>query len=180
MKRLQTTVQWLKTAKDIWDELEERYRQTTCAQLFSIQEKISKAVQSSNESVESFFTKMKGLWNELDNLDPQPVCVCSGCSGKVNKKMIKIQQGRKLMEFLMKMNPKYRHIRSNILMIKEPPSAAEADKILMREQTHQELSKSTHVEEQETPIACRIENKRKYGEKGKFVQSKKASYYCEH
>ena len=84
------------------------------------------------------------------------------------------------MEFLMKMNPKYQHIKSSILMMKEPPSAVEAYRILMQEQTHEELSKSTHVQEQEMPIACKIENKRKYGEKGKFVQSKKASYNCEH
>ena len=85
-EKIATTLQWLKTAKDIWDELEERYGQTTCAQLFSIQEKISKVVQSSDESVESFFTKMKSLWDKLDNLDPLPACGCSGYTCEVNKK----------------------------------------------------------------------------------------------
>ena len=83
------------------------------------------------------------------------------------------------MEFLMKMSPRYQHIRSNILMIKELLSAAEAYRILMQVQTHQELSKGTPSEEHETPIACRADNKRKYGDKGKFVK-KKGSYYCDH
>ena len=86
---------------------------------------------------------MKGLWDELDSLDPAPTCVCSGCSCELIKKMVKIQQGSRLMEFLMKMNPKCQHIRSKILMMKELPSAAEAYRILMQEQTHQELSKGS-------------------------------------
>ena len=49
-EKIANTLQWLKTAKDIWDELEERYGQTSCAQLFSIQKRISKTVQSTNES----------------------------------------------------------------------------------------------------------------------------------
>ena len=40
-EKIANTLQWLKTAKDIWDELEERYGQTSCAQLFSIQERTS-------------------------------------------------------------------------------------------------------------------------------------------
>ena len=74
-EKIANTLQWLKTAKDIWDEVEERYGQTSCAQLFSIEERISKTVHSSDESLESFFTKMKGLWDEFDNLDPSPACV---------------------------------------------------------------------------------------------------------
>ena len=40
-EKIANTLQWLKTAKDIWDELEERYGQTSCAQLFSIQQRTS-------------------------------------------------------------------------------------------------------------------------------------------
>ena len=65
-------------------------------------------------------------------------------------------------------------------MMKELPSAAEAYRILMQEQTHQELSKGTLSEEQETSIACKIDNKRKHGDKGKFVQNMEARYYCDH
>lgn len=79
-----------------------------------------------------FFTKMKGLWDKLENLDPTPACVCSRCCCELNKKISKIQQGRRLMEFLMKMNPKYQHIRSNILLMKEMPLAVEAYRILMQ------------------------------------------------
>lgn len=64
-------------------------------------------------------------------------------------------------------------------MMKELPSAAKAYKILMQEQTHQELSKTTINGNQETPIACRVD-KRKYAKKGKFAQNKRGRYYCDH
>ena len=54
-------------------------------------------------------------------------------------------------------------------MMKELPLAAKAYRILMQEQTHQELSKNISSDEQETPIACRVDNKKKYGDKGKFL-----------
>ncbi|CAO2837653.1 unnamed protein product [Amaranthus hypochondriacus] len=111
---------------------------------------------------------MKGLWDELDNLDPTPACVCSGCNCEINKKIVKIQQGRRLMEFLMKMNPMYQHIRSNILMMKELPFAAEAYRILIQEQTYQELSKGTLNKDQETPIACKVDNKKEVWGKRKI------------
>ena len=143
---------------------------------YPYKKKISKTVQSSDESVESFFTKIKGLWDVFDNLNQSSACVSSGCSCEINKKMVRIQQGRRLMEFLMKISPKHQHIRSNILMMKEPSSATEAYRILMQEQTHQEFSKGSNGDEQETPIACRVDNKRKFGEKKKFVLNMKASY----
>ena len=55
------------------------------------------------------------------------------------------------MEFLMKMSPKYQHIRSNILMMKALRSAAEAYRILIQEQTHQELSKKHQVKNKKHP-----------------------------
>ena len=75
------------------------------------------------------------------------------------------------MELIIKLNPKYQHIRSNILMMKEPPSAAEAYRLLMQEQTHQELSKTTMYKDQETPIVCRIE-KRKFTNRGRMYKTR--------
>lgn len=43
-EKIANALQWLKTTKEIWDELEERYGQTSYAHLFSIQERIGKAI----------------------------------------------------------------------------------------------------------------------------------------
>lgn len=41
-------------AKEIWDELEQRFCQSTSPQLFTVEEQISKAVQNHKISIEFF------------------------------------------------------------------------------------------------------------------------------
>lgn len=71
------SVLYFKTAKEIWDELEHRFGQSSSAQLFSVEEQISKINQNNNTSIEGFYTQIKGLWDEVDALDPLPVCTCT-------------------------------------------------------------------------------------------------------
>lgn len=97
-------------------------------------------------SIEDFFTKIKGLWDEIDALDPLPVCSCTGCNCELSQKTMKSQQRRRLIQFLMKLDARYQHTRSNILMMKDMPNAAEAYSILTQEQTHQEFSKGSNME----------------------------------
>ena len=135
---------WFKTAREIWFELEERYGQSFSAQLFALQEEINSIVQTHDTSVAKFFTKMKSLWDELDNLDPLPTYSCTGYSCNLTQKFYKMHQSHRLIHFLMKLDNKYSHVRSNLLMMSELPTLAQAYRILMQEQKHQELNKLTN------------------------------------
>ncbi|CAO2830744.1 unnamed protein product [Amaranthus hypochondriacus] len=134
------SVLWYKTTREIWVELEERCGQSSAAQLFAIQEEINNISQSSEGSVPEFYTKIKSLWDELDNLDPLPTCSCNNCACNVTTKLYKMQQKQRLIHFLMKLESKYSQVRSNILMMAELPTIAQAYRILMQEQKHQEIS----------------------------------------
>ena len=50
-----------KTAKEIWDELQERYGQSSNAQRFSLQEELNNLVQTPGMSIYDFFTRIKTL-----------------------------------------------------------------------------------------------------------------------
>ena len=76
------SILWLKTAKEVWDELEHRYGQSSSAQLFHIVEELSKVSQTGDMSIEEFYTKLKGIWDELDALNPIVSCSCDGCNCK--------------------------------------------------------------------------------------------------
>ncbi|XP_057532909.1 uncharacterized protein LOC130810800 [Amaranthus tricolor] len=135
-ERIYQSVLFFKTAKEVWDNFEQRFGQSSLAQLFTIHEAISKAIQTLDMSIEEFFTKMKSLWDEIDALDPIATCCCSGCTCELTKKTQKSQLAGRLIQFLMKLDAKYQHTRSNILMMKEMPTACEAYRILIREKTH--------------------------------------------
>lgn len=72
------SILWLKTAKEVWDELEHCYGQSSSVQLFHIKEEQSKVSQTNDMSMEKFYTKLKGIWDEFDALDPVLSCTCKG------------------------------------------------------------------------------------------------------
>ncbi|XP_021859730.2 uncharacterized protein [Spinacia oleracea] len=104
--KIARSVLYLKTAREIWLELEDRYCRESGPQLFSVQQQLSELTQGDDEEVASFFTKIKMLWDQLDGLDPLPVCIFTGCSCTLTQQLLKTQQKQRLIQFLMKLNDK--------------------------------------------------------------------------
>lgn len=80
-------------------------------------------------SIFEFFTKIKTLWDEFDELNPVPTCSCPAalsCTCEIFKKCFKMQQNIKVISFLMKLDKKYKQVRSNMLMMAEFPTLAQA------------------------------------------------------
>ena len=116
------SVQWHKIAKDIWDELQERYGCSSSAQLYCLQEELSQLTQDSTMSIADFYTKFKTIRDEIDHLNPLPTCTCEECSCTLTQKFYKIQQHQGLTQFLMTLDPKYTQVHSTILMMPELPT----------------------------------------------------------
>lgn len=172
-----------KMAKEIWYELGERYGQSTNTQLFSIQEELNNLVQTPQMSIAEFFTKIKTFWDELDSLNPIPTCTCTAntsCICELPKKCFKMQQNSRVISFLMKLDKKYSQARTNMLMMGDLPTSAQAYSFLLQEEKHLELS--TTPQESNDSLACRVE-KRKFQEKGfsrNDHKNKKPNLYCDH
>ncbi|XP_021726333.1 uncharacterized protein LOC110693522 [Chenopodium quinoa] len=134
------SVLYLKTARQIWLDLEERFSQSSGPQLFSVQQQLSDISQSENEGIAEFFTRIKMLWDQMDGLDPLPACICTGCSCTLTQKLFKSQQNQRLIHFLMKVTDKYAHTKSTILMMNPLPTVSKAYGLLLQEETHVKLS----------------------------------------
>lgn len=85
------SVLWYNTSREIWCELDERYGQSSAAQLFSLQEEINKLNQSNDANVAEVFTKLKSLWDELDSLEPLPTCICANSSCNLTQQFYQLQ-----------------------------------------------------------------------------------------
>ena len=84
-----------RTAREIWSELNERYGQSSNAQLYSFQEKVNNSVQTPSMTIAEFFTKIKNILDEFDSLHPLPICSCTvgtSCSCDITNKCYKMQQ----------------------------------------------------------------------------------------
>ena len=131
-------------------------------------------------SIEDYFTKIKGFWNELDALDPIVVCTCSGCECQLIQKTTKSQQRSRVIQFLMKLDPKYKQTRSSLIMMKELPSFSKIYSILVQEQVHQGIGKIEDIETQEMSMASKAEKRKFNDNRIRNSGSKRQTTYCAH
>ncbi|XP_019225858.1 PREDICTED: uncharacterized protein LOC109207407 [Nicotiana attenuata] len=113
------SVIYSKTAKGLWDELNQRYGQSNGARMYEVQKDFSSVSQGSSD-VSGYFNKVKRLWDEMESLNTDSYCICEcTCGGK--HKMMKRDQNLKLMQFLMGLNEIFNNARGNILMMEHLP-----------------------------------------------------------
>jgi hypothetical protein len=74
-KDIAASVIYLNTAKEIWFDLKERFSQKNGPRIHQIQKSISTLSQE-NLSVSAYYTKLKALWEELNNYRPISACSC--------------------------------------------------------------------------------------------------------
>ncbi|XP_074289539.1 uncharacterized protein LOC141614694 [Silene latifolia] len=108
------SVLYSSSAKIAWDELENRFGQSNGAQLYGIQKKLTDSSQG-NDSISSYFTKMKLIWDEIDAMGLNSGCTCECTCGAAAKRE-KFQQDQRVVQFLMGLNMSYKVVRGTILL----------------------------------------------------------------
>jgi hypothetical protein len=76
-KNIYNTVIYITSAKDMWQDLKDRYTQKNGMRVFQLQKSIFVVAQE-NPSVSNYFTRIKTFWKELNNY--RPVSICCHCS----------------------------------------------------------------------------------------------------
>lgn len=140
------SVLFLETAREIWQDLEERYGFSSMAQLYSLEQKLAETNQGTS-SIAEFYTQLKTIWDEMHDANPLPYCTCNKCTCNLTQKILTRDQEQKLIHFMMKLNDSFSTIRGNILMTKPLPKVAQAYRIFAQEERHKEVVQlSTNTE----------------------------------
>lgn len=74
-KEFSDSVMYMTEASEIWEELEERFGQSNCPQLFQLQKELSQISQGTS-SITSYFTNIKRFWDEFQAVSEIPHCTC--------------------------------------------------------------------------------------------------------
>ena len=111
------SVTYFKTARDIWLDLNGRFGKTSSSQIYCLQEKLLNSFQEPGMSLATYFTRVKALWDELDDLSPLVICNCNSPTN-----FFKLQQDQRVMHFLMKLDKQYSQVHTNLLMLQDLPS----------------------------------------------------------
>nr|TKR58935.1 uncharacterized protein D5086_0000327750 [Populus alba] len=127
-KEISKSVKHCKTARAIWTELKKRFSQTNMVQLFNLENAIYACLQGS-DSVTTFYTKLKSLWDERDL-----VCGLTVCNYEDGMKLGEYVKNQQTMKFLMGLNENYDALQSNIISIDPLPNVNKAYAMALRQE----------------------------------------------
>ncbi|XP_074352828.1 uncharacterized protein LOC141691979 [Apium graveolens] len=133
------SVLFIKIARVIWIDLEDRFGYASMTQIYSIEQQLADLSQGS-KSISDFFTEIKALWDAMHDISLIPCCTCNKCTCNVTQRMLQVQHDQRLLQFMMKLTDRFATIRGNILMQQPLPSLSNAFRLFSQEEIHHELS----------------------------------------
>ncbi|XP_047254448.1 uncharacterized protein LOC124888120 [Capsicum annuum] len=159
-KEIAESVGYVANSTKLWKELEDRYDQTNGAKLYQIQKEISDLVQESMD-ITTYYTRMKKLWEEFNNLSFRVQCSCQ-CVYGAKEGTYKAEQDRRLIQFLMGLNGEYTSVRESILMMNPLPTLAKAFFILIQEEKQREFKQHNRIVMESTSLHVNSAGSRSY------------------
>ncbi|KAK8921731.1 hypothetical protein KSP39_PZI020888 [Platanthera zijinensis] len=142
------SVLWIDNAFEVWSDLKDRFSQGDIFPISDLQEDIFRLRQG-DSTVSEYFTKLKGLWDELEMFNPVPTCTCSiPCSCGVVQKIRKYRDQDYLIRFLKGLTEQYATVRSQIMLLDPLPTVNKAFSLVTQQerQFHSIIPSSTDVQ----------------------------------
>lgn len=135
-KEISTSVIYCDLAYEILMDLKERFSQVNGPRMFQLEQNIHNLVQDTM-SIATYFTKLKGLWDELSVLQSIPTCFCGAM-----KEVIQYQHYQRTIKFLMGLHESYAAIRGQILLMDPLPSVNRAYALILQEERQRSIPPS--------------------------------------
>ena len=150
---IRNSIQYMKSAKAIWDELRIRYAQTNVPKLFALRKELSHLSQDSL-SISAYFTKYRTLQEELSSMTTSPRC-CGKCTCTINAQLDAHEQSLQLEQFLMGLNDTFTSIRGQILLMNPLPSLSKCYSILLQEENQRGIASNSHPSADSVTLAVK-------------------------
>ncbi|KAK2969268.1 hypothetical protein RJ640_021987 [Escallonia rubra] len=152
-----------KTAYQVWEDFKDHFSQNNAPAIYQIQKSLASFSQGTMP-VSTYFTKLKGLWDELDIYRALPTC-------NQMKAHDEQREEDRLMQFLMGLHDTYNVVRTNILMMSPLPNVRQAYSLVIQEETQRQM---TPESTENFSIAAAIQRR------GNHFSNKSKDKHCEH
>ncbi|XP_038687499.1 uncharacterized protein LOC119986880 [Tripterygium wilfordii] len=110
----------VKTARDLWVELRNRYSTENATSDFEITRSIS-TIKQEGKPISEYYSKIKTLWDELYQYKETFNYDCGKCTCEISKKALVQQNKAKVLQFLMGLDECYEHVINQILLMDPLP-----------------------------------------------------------
>ncbi|CAL1359263.1 unnamed protein product [Linum trigynum] len=113
------------TAKQICDELRERFSTGSLPRRYKIRRQIT-TLRQDRSSVSAFYAKLKRLWDDWLSLELPAKCTCGRCTCNVEQRTRESHESMRLLDFLVGLDDNFSTVRTHLLSLELPPSLGEA------------------------------------------------------
>ncbi|XP_057965307.1 uncharacterized protein LOC131155874 [Malania oleifera] len=143
--KLQGSSIYRDTALEIWTDLRDTFSQGNGIKIFNIQKQIVE-IHHGKQSLTDYFTQLKILWDQLQNLNPFLQCTCGQCVCGINQKLQDLQAKESTMKFLMGVNDVFSQVRTQILLMDPLPSVNKVHSLFIQEEMQRFVHNVVRVE----------------------------------
>ncbi|OMO64840.1 Integrase, catalytic core [Corchorus capsularis] len=138
-KDVRGSVRYANTAREIWVDLEERFGKGSDPRAYEIRRAVT-LLRQEKMSVSSYYTKLKGLWDEMQSIFPLPKCVCNGCKCNISKQLVDMREKEQLYDFLMGLDDEFGIVKTQILSTKPTPGLGHAYHLVAEDEQQKQIS----------------------------------------
>ncbi|XP_023747472.1 uncharacterized protein LOC111895627 [Lactuca sativa] len=140
-KEIKSNVKYASTARDIWPELEERFGRENAPRAYELRRTIT-TIRQENMTVSGYYTKLRGIWDEVQSINPLPACTCQGCKCEITKEIARSREKERLYDFLMGLNEEFGALRTRILSTDPLPTLNNAYHLLSQDEQQKKIGAS--------------------------------------
>ncbi|KAK6137097.1 hypothetical protein DH2020_029168 [Rehmannia glutinosa] len=116
----------VKSSKQLWDELAERYRESNGPLRYQLRKEISNFTQGTS-LVTTYFSKLKCLWDEYACIVQLPECTCGA-----GRAICANDMDIKLLQFVMGLNENVEPVKNQILLMDPLPTVNKAYSMILK------------------------------------------------
>ncbi|KAJ4769803.1 Retroelement pol polyprotein-like [Rhynchospora pubera] len=167
---LQPSIAYCETVKELWDDLKERFCVGNAPRIYQLKSEIA-ATKQHGHSVVTYYTRLKGMWDELSNHSPVPSCVCGGCACNLTAKLIKDRDDEKIHQFLMGLDDSiFGNVRTHILGMDPLPSLSKVYSMVVQEERHRSVVRDQDVRSDAVSFAVQLHKRDADQHKGAYAE----------
>ena len=161
-KEISDSVIFIDSTYDIWLDLKDMFQQSNGPRIFHLRRELINLHQDQN-SVGVYYTKLKAIWEELNNL--RPSCSCDRCTcGKV-KELSTYFQMEYAMSFFMGLNDSFNQVRGQLLLLDPMPPISKVFSLVSQEENQRKITTRQILNGDSSntmAFAARTDNSRNY------------------
>ncbi|XP_074306620.1 uncharacterized protein LOC141641876 [Silene latifolia] len=144
-KKLRENFVYVTSSKDLWTELVERYGQMNGIELYQLKRNLT-SISQDNLPIVDYYGTLKRTWEEIDDLDPLPLCTCGAmdsCTCGLFKRILDREAHSKLIQLLMGLNSTYESVKEHVLTMELMPTINRVLGLLQKVEKQKQVSDAT-------------------------------------